>query len=153
MSILKLFWVVDRARGRVALGRPVVLRDDEPWGMLGPLRDDPVWRSLIPEVGAEQMSHALHGYLDPLLRQPGVREVRSTLRMARRVLPVLGRCLEAARCAAHDEATCLPCPKTPACYVPPAPAGAEVAAREVARAWVDGHVVVVPVGEEFVLRG
>ena len=146
MTCLRLFYAADSAHGRMALARPVVLRDEEPWGMLGPLRDDPAWRLLVPEVSAEAISHALHGYLDPLLRQPGVREARTVLRAAQKHLPDRGRCMERGRCAAHDPATCLPCPRVPACYVPPAPAGGEVAAREVARAWAEGHVVVVPVG-------
>lgn len=121
--------------------------------MLAPLRDDPAWRSLLPEVPAEAVAHALHGYPLPLLREAGMREPKASLRVARHALPCSGACLERDRCAAHDAARCTPCAKTPACYVPPAPAGGEAPAREVVRAWCDGYVVVVPVGEEFVLRG
>lgn len=150
---LHLFFAQDPQHGRVRLARPVVDLDGDPWGRLAPLRQDPVWRALIPEVPGEDLAHALHKYLGPLLRTAGVREPRLSLRVAQRELPRGGSCAESQRCAAHDPGICRPCQRVPACYAPPAAGDAAMPAREVVRAWADGYLVLVPMGDEFVLRG
>lgn len=153
MSSVLYMFVAEGQGIRILLARPVL--DDvggDPWGRLAPLREDPAWRNLIPEVSAEALSHALHGYVLPLLRE-SVREPLSSLRAAQKSWPHAGACQERNACAAYAPATCRPLGRPPACYVPPSlPAGA-AAAREVVHAWASGHRVLVPVGKEFVLRG
>lgn len=139
----------DRHR-KVLVCYPVPGDGDDPWGVLRPLRGT-AWGDEIPVVTGEQISHALHGHVKPLLavlgRPPHGRAMRIPLEQ--RV------CLERQQgiCAAAGPHCCPGSGRMPGCYV--APVGDRTlaaCARAVAAAWDEGRHVFVVEGKEFVVR-
>jgi hypothetical protein len=119
----------------------------DPWGVLAPLRGT-VWGDQVPSVSGESLSHALHGWLTPLMREIGV----EPLVHARRIPEDLRRCAQHETCPIVGRG-CQPGPATPDCYDPPELEGQSLhLARTVALAWAESRYVVVVTGPEFTLR-
>jgi len=135
--------LTDEEQGFIKLLVPTPAGDD-PWGVLAPLRGT-AWGDQIPEVSAEAVSHALHGWATPLTRVIGVKPYVH----AKRIPADVGLCRLHRSCLGAT-ADCRPGVEVPGCYEGPDldAAVARVAAR-VAMAWGEGRFVVVPVGEGF----
>lgn len=118
--------------------------EDHLWGVLAPLQNTP-WGEQIQVVDGGDLSHALHGYATPLVRNLGSPPRRRARRMP----------ADSVRCALRDSCPmaadhCVPGPGMPGCYQPPAPEPEILAlAAVVARAWAEGRYVMVVEGEEF----
>lgn len=117
---------------------------DDPWGVLAPIKDT-VWGGQIRVVDAEAYSHALHGYLDPLMRVIGPEPKHLTKR-----IPLnQGRCALYKGCLTAGP-ECRPGLKTPGCYEPPAlDVGVTPLVAQVVFAWQEGRYVLVVEGEGF----
>jgi len=122
-------------------------RNGDPWGVLAPARETP-WGPLVPVIPGETLSHALNGYLKPLLAVLGA-EPRGLLA---RVPEGFRQCALARECVVFKEKDCHPCPRLPDCYVPPGvPPEARDAVACIALGWKEGRYVLV-IGEgEFSL--
>jgi hypothetical protein len=113
---------------------------EDPWGALAPLRGT-VWGDQIQEVSGEALSHALHGWAVPLMREIGVDpQVRG---------PRIPE--ERGRCRLHDGCLgvtpqCRPGVAVPDCYEAP---GDLPIATDVVLAWKEGRYVVVVGKGEF----
>jgi hypothetical protein len=118
-------------------------RDEAAWGDLQPLQGTS-WQQGVSEVTAAALSHALHGYATPLVRQLG----RPPLSSAKKVSPEEGFCALQAGCIGWDSVRCRPCAKTPECYEAPLEG---FVFRRVAEAWKERRHVVVVIGNEFAL--
>ena len=123
-------------------------RDDEPWGVLAPLRPT-TWGSLIPVVTGDAMSRALHGNAQELLGQVG----RPPRHQGKQLLENQRLCRDRQNCLLHNASHCyVASGKLPACFVATdLPDGAQSLASFVALTWDEGRYVVVVEGGEFVL--
>lgn len=133
--------------GEIQVARPLPL-GDEYWGHLAPLRDTP-WGDLIPVVSGMVLSHAAHGYAEPLMQVLGP-PPEALLRM---VPEPYRRCEQYKDCIMFKEEDCHPCKKMPDCYMPPGLPSrhAQEAAALVALAWRDNRYIVISKGVEFSL--
>lgn len=129
---------------------PPPQRGSDVWGVLAPLRETS-WGPEIPTVTGEALSHALHGYVKPLLEMLGRPPQARALR-----IPLKDRlCLEHQQniCANANRDCCPGSTRMPECYVPPTEdRGLAAVARAVAAAWDEGRYVFVVEGEEFIVR-
>lgn len=133
--------------------------DEAPWGEFEPLRGTS-WAQGIGVVSGETMSHALHGFLQPLLRELG----RSPHASGRRVLQKEGECGARAGCPTWAADLCRPGGRgtrkgvvgPPVCYEPPLAKGSTEAQiklfQRVALAWKEDRYTIVIEGEGFVLK-
>lgn len=134
----------DREQGPVLLS-VALPRDGDPWGVAAALRGTE-WEVLIRTVGGEALSHAVHGWATPLVRELGPNP-QATMR--RTVTPCAlssgGQCVGATP-------DCRPGRKMPACYTPPDtdPDVASVVTTVLLDLRAGRHVVAVD-GPEFVL--
>lgn len=136
------FTLKDTYRGDVDL--LVAVPDETPWGPLAPLIGTP-WADEIAVVSGEALSHAMHGFPDPLLAEIG----SPPKRRARRMNPTSVRCALMGTCPTATNA-CIPGAGMPGCYEAPLlDVGPKEVAEIVARAWQEGRYVVVVVGDEF----
>lgn len=123
------------------------------WGEFEPLRGT-TWEAGVEIITAESLSHALHGYFMPLLREIG----RPTTASAKRVSAEQGECKSQDFCPSWDPKVCRPGGKggPPDCYDPPLSPGESVETvslfRTVAMAWKENRRTVVVVGEGFNIR-
>jgi len=123
------------------------------WGELEPLRGTS-WEAGVERVSAEALSHALHNYYMPLLRELG----RDPFASAKRVTKEEGECQAKGTCPTWDPKICRPGGRgNPSdCYDPPLSAGTppEVLTlfRTVAAAWKEGRHTLVVLGEGFNIR-
>jgi len=123
----------------------VVIPGEDPWGAFAPLRGTP-WEGLIHTVSGEALSHAVHGWATPLVREIGP---HPHVIMRRFLTPCAlstgGQCVGAAP-------TCKPGPKMPDCYEAPNLdfATAALVSRVLADMRVRRHVLAIQ-GAEFVL--
>lgn len=139
MSRFRRIDLVDPQWGDIKL-TVAVPQGGDPWGALAPLRGTP-WGDQIQVVSGEALSHALHGWAAPLMREIGnPPETRS-----KRIPTDIAGCALREGCLGATEA-CRPGPELPGCYEPE---GADPVAAEVAFAWRDGRYVVVVEGYEF----
>ena len=114
------------------------------WGVLECIRETEIGK-LIPVVSGEAMSHALHGYMQPL--QDSL--LRSPKHQFRKITEDL-TCSEIQQCILANPAICVPCTATPHCYMPQGYIGqAAHAISTVVRAWADGRYGLVVSGVEF----
>lgn len=120
-------------------------KDGDPWGVLAPLRDT-AWGRQIQVVSSDALSHALHGWATPLMREIGV----APKVHASRIGDDVGRCgLDGSCLGARAE--CRPGTATPDCYeAPKLRPSVSLMAATVALAWRDGFYVVVADGDGFV---
>lgn len=124
---------------------------EDHWGEFEPLRGTS-WEAGVEVVSAEALSHALHKYPLPLLRELG----REPSASAKRVTREEGECKMKDVCLTWNPSTCKPGPKVPDCYDPPLSEGTHIEIvnlfRTVAQAWKEGRHTVVAVGEGFNIR-
>jgi hypothetical protein len=122
--------------------------DKDNWGEFEPLRGTS-WETGVEFVSAEALSHALHRYYMPLLRELG-RDPRAS---AKRVTPAEGECQIQATCPTWDRKICRPHPDMPGCYEPPLSPDTHHDVRHifrlVAAAWKEGRHTIVAVGDGF----
>lgn len=129
--------------GEIKLLRPTP--NPGPWGVFGILKGTE-WEPLVPVVKGEDLSHALHGYLDPLMQKIG-RSPEVLLRRTRHL-----QCLQFGGCILADSGVCHPCPSVPDCYTAPHRIPlVQRAAAIVVLGWAEGRYVLVAEGSEFVL--
>jgi hypothetical protein len=144
--------------GRIDILRPLPSETREgdtliidPWGELAPLRAHPEFASLIPIVTGEAMSHALHGYMRPLMEQIGVEPKYQLIQIP---APHDQCSLAEAGCVMFDQRRCHPrSKKLPECWAPVSEEAARRAMATVTLAWAEGRYVVVVEGDEFVVGG
>lgn len=135
--------IPDTTYGRLEI-LVVIPKEDDPWGVLRPLRDT-VWGSLVREVSGEALAHARHGYAAPLVRELGP----DPTVLLKRIPNAEGFCGIASTCAGVTR-NCRPGLKMPDCYeAPMLSTGAAGLAWQLATAWRSGIYVVVVVGSEF----
>ncbi len=133
----------DPTWGRFAVFRPIP-KGENLWGSLECLKGTE-WEKMIPVVTGESMSHALHGYLKPLIEEIGP-EPRLT---AKQVPEAMGRCAMYKDCLTA-EPRCVPAGPPPDCYeAPMADPAASFAATTVVLCWKAGDWVVVVGSGEF----
>lgn len=136
--------LTDREQGPVLLA-VVLPRHGDPWGVLAPLRGTP-WEGLVRTVGGEALSHAVHGWATPLVRELGPNPHAVMRRFATPCALSTGD-----QCVGASPA-CRPGRAMPDCYEP-ADADGDLAVA-VSTALLDlrvGRFVVVVAGSEFVL--
>lgn len=119
--------------------------NDDPWGLFAVLKGTP-WEQLIATVSGASLSHAVRGYMRPILAELGP-PPNGLIRK----LPVGHKV-----CAHKDDCPiatvrCVPGPKLPECWDSAGLSDlAKPAATAVALAWRDGFHVVVVIGPERV---
>ena len=133
---------IEGAWGVFNVMRPIP-RNGNPWGVLAPLKGTP-WEAALPIVTGEAMSHALHGWSVPLVREigpkPGSRKVRGGT-----------QCGLYAKCITADS-KCHASGPPPDCYEAPLEDPvARRAATAVALKWAEGAWVVIVEGPEWSL--
>jgi len=134
--------LTDAEQGEVKL-LVVVSRNGDAWGAIGCLRGTP-WGDQIPVVSGEVMSHALHGWATPLMR-----EIGPAPRLRARRMNVMCSLLKSCVGASPK---CRPGPALPDCYEPSGVSSeAALWVARIAVAWRDGLYVVVVEGPEFSL--
>lgn len=139
------FTIPSKEWGDILILRPYP-KPGETWGDLAPLRGTP-WGDLLSIVSGASLSHALHGYVTPLMREIGP-DPRGLCRM----LPVGFRECRMAKSCPMVSKHCVPGPKLPTCYSPPRlPPEALLAGATVTGAWAEGRYVLIVEGEEFSL--
>lgn len=144
---VRRFTIATQNWGDIRVLRPIP-KDDDPWGVLAPLRSTGYGR-LIPVVDGEAFSHALHGWAEPLKRQLG-RDPAACLRL---IPSEHGPCQDLKACIMANPDICRPVKKAPACYRPSGNLGVEEVgiAALVTLAWAEGRYVVVVGDGEFSL--
>ena len=127
--------------GEILLLR-VIPHNDNSWGVLDPLKGTP-WGDQIVVLSGETLSHALHGYTLPLVRELGnPPETR-----AKRIPDEVGKCRLATGQCNMVTIHCRPGKNLPVCYE--APGSQSRLASFVAQAWMEGRYVIVVDGAEF----
>jgi hypothetical protein len=128
-----------------------VATQSERWGAFEQLRGTS-WGKGITEVSGDAMSHALHGYAHPLVRELG----RPPSANGKHVKDAEGACALHQGCLGWDTAYCRPGgskkgePGPPACYEAPI-MGASFVATRVCLAWKEGRHTIVVTSPEFSL--
>lgn len=133
----------DREQGeiRLLISAPTL---SDPWGIMGSLRGTE-WEPLIQVVSGQALSHALHGWATPLVRELGI----SARHRARRISEEGGRCALHQECLSASPECHPKSRKVPDCYeAPNVTPGGSLAASRVVLAWRENRVVVVIAGEE-----
>ena len=134
--------------GDILILRPVP-RNGDFWGVLAPLRDTE-WASYIPVISGEDYSHALHGFVTPLVRSIGPHP-HGLSKKVPQSMGYCGRYLDKT-CILADKLICKPGPKTPDCYEgnhKDLTTAACIAL--VVRSWKEGRYVIVVSDGEFSL--
>jgi len=121
----------------------------DPWGVLAPLREVPLFAQLIPVIEGEALSHALHGWMRPLMESIGPAPEHQVIRIP----SPFDQCSRAKSCIMYNERRCRPrSKKLPECWLPDGGGLAvQHAMSTVTLAWVEGRYVVVVAGPEFVI--
>ena len=138
--------------GTVLVLRPLP-RDGDCWGVLAPLRDT-FWGRHISVVSGESLTHALHGYIDPLMREIGPSPKHLFQKVGHHLDEVLCQQAKDKSCLMADK-HCIPCSKVPECYTPnhppsvPKSTDAANLILAVVLAWKEGRYVIVAEGKEF----
>ena len=139
----------DKRKNRDKVSLLVAYGTQENWGGLDPLRETS-WGGGVQVISGEVLSHALHGFIEPLLKALRI----DPHSCARKVLPKEGECSMRGECPRWNPQLCRPGGKfqkelgPPECYFPPivAPSGSTQANlfTEVALSWREGrHTIVV----------
>lgn len=122
------------------------------WGAFEGLRGTS-WQKGITEVSGAAMSHALHGYVHPLVRELG----RPPRANGKHVNDAEGACALHQGCIGWDTGHCRPGGKAkkdqlgpPGCYEAPI-MGASLIATRVCLAWKEGRHTIVVTSPEFSL--
>jgi hypothetical protein len=127
--------------GDLRVCRPIPRLQDA-WGVLAPLRGTP-WGDALPIISGDAMSHALHGWAMPLVRElgpkPSSRGVEAPVMCA-----LFDTCITAGP-------KCHPFGPSPECYEAPVEDSIVRAANAVALEWSSGSWVVIVEGREWSL--
>lgn len=116
---------------------------DDPWGVLADIRGTE-WGNQVAVVSGEAMSHALHGWATPLMREIGP-EPKYRARRLQQPCALSQGCIGAGP-------GCKPGVDVPGCYEPPGvPQAVSLAIIRMVMAWQEGRYVVVVEGPEFSL--
>ena len=122
------------------------------WGAFELLRGTS-WQKGITEVSGDSMSHALHGYAHPLIRELG----RPPSANGKHVNEAEGGCAIGEGCIGWDPAHCRPAGKMknnevgpPGCYEAPIMGASSITTR-VCLAWKEGRHTIVVTSPEFSL--
>lgn len=122
------------------------------WGAFEQLRGTS-WQKGITEVSGDAMSHALHGYPHPLIRELG----RPPSTNGKKVNDAEGACALHQGCIGWDTAHCRPAGRLkkgehgpPGCYEAPIMGASSIATR-VCLAWKEGRHTIVVTSPEFSL--
>ena len=143
MNGLVRYQLEDTTWGSFVVYRPIP-KNNDPWGSLAPLKDTE-WAKFVPVVRGDNMSHALHGYLKPLLDEIGP-EPRL---LTKKIPESVGRCSLYKTCMTA-EPKCIPAGPPPECYEASADSYAVArAATMLVLLWKEGAWVVVVEGGEF----
>ena len=113
----------------------------DPWGVLAPLRGTS-WGKQVSVVRGEDLSHALHGWVVPLMRVIGI----DPKHRGQRVDPAEGACALRAGCMGAKPSCHAGSKATPGCFEAE---GIDGIATDVLMAWQEGRYVVVVEGDEF----
>jgi hypothetical protein len=138
--------------GAVLILRPLP-RGGDCWGILAPLKDT-FWGEHIAVVSGEALTHALHGYTEPLMREIGPSPEYLLRRMPHHMDKVVCQLALDRSCGMADK-NCFPCSEVPECYTPILPPGTQNGADisnlilAVVLAWKEGRYVIVAEGKEF----
>jgi len=133
----------DNTWGSFTVFRPIP-KNGDPWGCLAPLKGT-LWEQHVPVVRGDSMSHALHGYLKPLLDEIGPEPRLLTKKIPEKI----GRCGLFKDCIT-SEPKCIPSGPPPDCYeAPDEKASVSDAATSLVLLWKQGAWVVVVDGGEF----
>jgi hypothetical protein len=148
MEEIRAFQIDTEGYGLLKFARPVVRRGSTPWGVFDCLRGT-LWGDLIPVVSGSSLSHALHGYLKPLMGELGPHPKL----LMRKITDSFCAHVRDKSCVAASR-HCYLCTRVPDCYEAP---GLDLeqsrVASLVALQWRDGaHVIVVDADTEFNLR-
>jgi hypothetical protein len=134
----------DREQGPVYLC-VVTPKDGDSWGVLSPIQNTP-WATLVQAVSGEALSHALHGWATPLIREMGPHPHA----VAKRITTPCA--LSKNRSCAFAGALCKPGPWMPSCYEPPdMDTENALLINTVLLALKEERFVIRVVGSEFVL--
>ncbi len=132
--------------GQVQVLRPIPI-DGDIWGDFATLKDTDIGK-LIPIVSGEALSNALHGYVTPLMNEIGPHPHG----LLKQIPEKYRTCQMFESCIMYDLKVCFPCPKLPACYVPPEVSSInQEALAIIILAWAEGRYVILVEGEEFSL--
>lgn len=142
MNGLVRYQLNDVTWGSYTIFRPTPKQGD-PWGTLKALKGTE-WEQYVPVVSGESMSHALHGYLKPLLDEIGP-EPRL---LTKKIPESMGRCSLFKDCITA-EPRCVPSGSPPDCYEAEGDPGVSLAATKLVLLWKTGAWVVVVEGGEF----
>ena len=144
VSGLKQIDLNDPLQGPIRLLIPIP-RGGDSWGVLAPIRNTD-WGKLITVIHGVVMSHALHGYATPLMKEIGIDpEYR-----ARRAPKPENMCLNHKLGCPIAGSHCKPGKKTPDCYEPNLPdPHLRYLISLVVLAWREDRYVVVVNGDEF----
>lgn len=143
MNGLVRYQLNDAKWGLYTIYRPIP-KAGESWGCLAPLKGTE-WEKYVPVVDGENMSHALHGYLKPLLEELGP-EPRL---LTKKIPEILGKCSLFKDCLTSDS-KCIPSGPPPDCYEAKADEiPISSAATALVLLWKQGAWVVVVEGGEF----
>jgi len=112
-----------------------------PWGALSPLQGTS-WGEEITVVSGEDLSHALHGWAVPLMKNLGI----DPKRRGHKIPEDDAWCVLREGCAAATSDCQTGSTRMPACYEP---LGVDAIAAEVLLAWQEGWYVIVVDGPEF----
>lgn len=103
--------LADREQGRILLS-VALPRDGDAWGVAAPLRGT-AWHGLVRTVSGEALSHAVHGWATPLVRELGP-DPHATMRR----IPTPCALSSGGQCVGATP-ECRPGRKMPDCYDPP----------------------------------
>lgn len=143
MNGLVRYQLDDPNWGSFTVYRPIP-KNNDPWGSLAPLKDTK-WAEYVPQVKGESMSHALHGYLKPLLDEIGPEPRLITKKIPENA----GKCALYKSCLTA-EPKCNPAGPPPECYEAPADSyEVSLAATLLVLLWKEGAWVVVVEDGEF----
>ena len=138
MDRIREFTLNTKTWGPIHIGVP----KDDGWGVLESLLGTP-FEEFLPQVEADLLSHALHGYPDKLMRAIG-RSPEDNLKVFQRKYPT--ECSIKESCWIYEKSKCYVGPKIPFCFD-----WGDPVANYVLTSWKTGRYIVIPIGDGFVL--
>ena len=126
-------------------------KPDNPIGILSALSEE--WLKHIPSVSGENLSHALHGWATPLVRElpPHPHLTMRKIKPKAMCLSHKGGAKKGGDCLMANE-KCYPNKDVPDCYEAPTENFEQrMLVNEIVSAWKIGIYVVTIVGDEFII--
>lgn len=116
VSKLRNYTLKTKDWGDLLLMSPKSLSDEDPWGVLAPIKETP-WGALIPEISRESYNLAVYGFGSPLVEELGVSPKLRSRKLGREVSFCMNQ--QNASCILAGE-HCVPSSGTlPDCYEAP----------------------------------